>query len=463
MLIAGCLILVVSGFSFHTQGAQKADNTGSDTGKYFVLENGLQIFLQQRDKIPLVHMVFGINVGSKDESKESNGLVHLLEHLVLLGGSQSFTAGRLVEQIKENGLHFNAHTSHDQMTFEITAPAENAPFAFEFLLEKLFNLDLAPEELEKEKKVILEELSQVEDDPYGLGVMLSLRGLFEGHPYAHPVGGEKAVIEAAEVEALKNFYKKYFIPSNCVLSVVGDFKIETVEKIISGTFGKIKRPNTPDKPPADFKMVSPLKKNVEVKWELDITQAHLFVAFIGPAVDQESKLAMDVLIRILGRGISPLLVNALRGRRRLVENVEIRFFPLKYGGAVLVHLVLEPKNIKYARTQLLRFLKTTRTLRYSKKDYLNRSERNIMDYLETAKAWMALTSQEYHERGISLAQSYARYMLIHGADGTDSAEKNQKSYKERLKAIETADLRKAASDYLSGKKYVTVEIVPAKK
>lgn len=434
--------------------------------KYFVLENGLKVLLEERAKIPMVSIGFAVNVGSKDETGEASGLVHLLEHLLLFGSTRSASPAELTRQIRRNGLHFNAHTSHDLMTFEISVPSSRARFAFEFLSRKLFSLKLSPEELEKEKKVILEELSQVADDPERLGIQLSLRALFSGHPYENPVGGEKTNIENAAVEALERFYKNYFIPANGSLAVVGDFDIETTAETIKQTFGKIKNPgvsDTDNKVQPKFQPVSPLDKNVRIRRELDITQAHFFLGFIAPGLNHEDKLAMDVLTQILGGGVNPLLYRAFTGRRRLVENLDIHYISLRHGGAVLIHLVLDPKKLSPARSNLLSFLKQTRSFKYSEKDHPYSDRPFVTDYLETAKAWLRLTFQQYIERQLNLAVSYARFILTRDNPVPDQQEKpSQKSYSERMEAVTSSDLQRAAANFLVGKKYTAVAIVPKK-
>ncbi|HLP48332.1 MAG TPA: pitrilysin family protein [Candidatus Kapabacteria bacterium] len=447
--------------------------------KYYVLENGLKVFLEERDKLPLVNIVAAVNVGSKDEEKESNGLVHLLEHLVLFAGSQSSSPGALEAIIKKNGILFNAHTGNDQMTIEISTPAEFTPVAFKLLQEKLFNLRLTPGDLAKEKKVILEELSQVEDEPDKLGMQLTLRELFSGHPYEKPVAGEKNTIENVSLEELERFYKKYFIPANCALSVVGDFNIETTMETIKETIkegmGGAAGPKDipiplPPLPRPVFPLVPAPKQNVEMRKELDINQAHLFIGFVAPGLNRADKLPMDVLTRMLGKGISPLLYSAFKGWERPSESVkslDVQYIALNYGGAVLIHLVLEAKKIAHTKRQILNFLKELKSYPFSKRDYLYPLDPGIIDYLETTKAWMQLVYRQYIERESDLAVSYARYMLTYDDMGNSTQQENQErkgtSYGERLATLKSSDLQSVAANYFSGKKYVTVIIAPKTK
>lgn len=456
------IFISVFACSFRTQAAEAVKN------KYFVLENGLRVFLEENDKIPLVNIAAAVNVGSKDEEKEFSGLVHLLEHLVLFAGSHSAAAAELTEKIRKNGIYFNAHTGYDVMTVEISVPSEYTPAAFALLREKLFNLALTQGELEKEKKVILEELSQQKDEPGTLGIQLALGELFRGHPYEKPVGGESTSIEKVTLESLERFYEKYLIPANCALAVVGDFKIETVEEMIRQGIGNVAVPAGTPVPLSQpvFPMVSSLKKSVETWKELDITQAHLFMGFIAPGLNQADKLPMDVLTRILGKGVNPLLYYAFKSRGRPVDSLDIQYFPMNYGGAVLVHLTLAAKKIPLARAQLVAFLKVLKTFRFSKQDYQYRLAPDITDYLETSKAWMQMVYRQYLEREANLAVSYARYMLMRDNNQPNQLEKqdqDQQDYSQQLKTIRSSDLQEVAADYFSGRKYVMIAIVPGNK
>lgn len=422
--------------------------------KLFVLGNGLKVFLEEKTGIPLLHIGFGVNVGSKNETDESSGLVHLLEHLILLGSSNTYSREELVEKVRQSGLFFNAHTSHDLMTFAMSVPSANTDAALDILREKVFNLKLTTEELEKEKKVILEELSQEGDDPVKLSIRLALGALFAGHPYARPVGGEKSILRDARAETLDGFYKKYFVPSNCSIAVVGDFQVDAMEKKIKEIFGKVEITAAV---PQDFKTVPPMKKNVEIRRELDINQAHLVVGFIAPGTNHPDKLAMDLMNQVLGGGVNPLLFRPLGGRRRLVESIKIRYITLTYGGAFLIHLVLDARKINSARSKLTAFLKGLRSFKFSKQDHMDRTSPWITDYLVTAKTWMHLAYERFREQGLNMALSYARYMLTHNTD-----EEDQRTYKERLDAVTSTDLQNAAYKYLGGRRYVKVVIVPKK-
>ncbi|MCP4218929.1 MAG: insulinase family protein [bacterium] len=442
-----------------TKAHKAKDEPKKTENKYFQLDNGLKVYLERRDKIPLVNVGFAINVGSKDEDSETSGLVHLLEHLVLLGGTHSFTGEELIRDIRNNGLYFNAHTSHDLMTLDISAPSEHIDFALRLAREKIFNLKLNLEELEKEKKVVLEELSQIEDDPNRLGLFLSLQALFADHPYRYPVTGNKENVKNADVQILEMFYKDYFVPSNCAVAVVGDMDILSTEAKIKELFGAVKSKDSDRKQSKQvFKTASPLKKTVKIKREMDITQGHLFLCFSAPHSDHKDKVYMDVLSRILGHGVNPLLNSALRGRRKLVDGLSMSYIHLKYGGALLIHMIMEPKKISYAKNECFKFLKKCRNFRYAKEDFRGMQKEKAVDYLETAKNGIEFGTRRFKEQGLNLALAYARHILKR-----DNADSGISDYSQRLKKARSSDIRKIAGTYFAGKKYVLVSILPAGK
>ncbi|MCK4765949.1 MAG: insulinase family protein [Candidatus Aminicenantes bacterium] len=189
---------------------------------------------------------------------------------------------------------------------------------------------------------------------------------------------------------------------------------------------------------------------------MDIERAYVIIGLLAPPFNHEDYYAVDLLAHILGRGVNPLLNFAFQGRRRLAESVSTRYVSLKYGGAFLVYLTAKPGNIHAAENAAIKFLKRTRSLRYSKKDFLQKNESIVFDYLESAKSRTRLRSEQAGEKGLHSAVSYARYMLL-------AAGAKKMNYKRSIHETNSSHLRDAAGRYLSGKKYVVVSLVPHKK
>ncbi|HEA64773.1 MAG TPA: insulinase family protein [Candidatus Aminicenantes bacterium] len=437
-----CLLFIFLSYS------QEKDQT-----KYFELDNGLKIFLYEKHTLPLINLVFAVNLGTKDESDETSGLVHILEHYILFRGTEFRSGPEISQDIRRHGAYFNAHTSLDLATFEISLPSEHADFALRNQKEILFNLKLSQKELDEEKKVILEEISLIHDDPLKYATSLVYQNLFKDHPYQKPIQGKKEIIEALTVEQIEKFYRKFFVPSNCALAIVGDFEIEEMEKKTKDIFGDLKKEEIS---PPKYKKVPSLKKTVEITQEMDVNQAYLVIGIFGPAYNNKDQYTIHLLTEILGRGVNPMLNYPLRGRRNLVHNVSMQYSAYKYGGAILIYITLEPKNIRSAKRETINFLKKTRSQDYSKKDIFGDSQFYALDFLESAKNQIKFKIHQSQEKGLLVAASLARFMLL-------NEDPNQGSYLENIEKISSSDLRKAAGAYLSTGRYAIVSIIPKKK
>jgi zinc protease len=418
--------------------------------KNFELENGLQIFLFEKHNLPLVNMVFAFDVGSKDETAETSGLVHILEHYILFRGTEARTGNQISQDIRKHGAYFNAHTGRDLSLFEMTIPSEYIDFGLSNQKEILFNLKLTQENLDKEKEVILEEISNTEDDPdrYPLTLMFSI--LYGDHPYHRPIYGTREVISQATIEQLETFYRKYFVPSNASLAVVGDMTLNEMESRIRSMFAGIP---AGEKPLKNLPMVEPLKKTIEFTHTMDTNKAYMVIGTLGPDYNNTDQYAMDILSLILGGGINPMLNSVLRGRRRLVDSVRMGFGAERYGGALSVLMTLDKKYLKSARREAVDFLKSTRSLNYSLDDYQGDQRLYATDFMDNAKNQIRFSYFQSQENGLNIAASLARFMLMNTMP-------DRGKYLDRIEALDPGDLRKAAAAYLSKGKYVVISIVP---
>ncbi|MBN1223787.1 MAG: insulinase family protein [Candidatus Aminicenantes bacterium] len=421
--------------------------------KRIELANGMRIFLYERHTIPLVNFAFAFNIGSKDETEETNGLVHILEHYILFRGTEFRSGDEIGRQIREHGAYVNAHTEYDLSTFEISVPSDFVDFALANHKEILFNLKITQEELDEEREVILEEINQVFDDPLRYGTSLVYQNLFRNHPYQRPIYGRKKVIETVTVEQMQQFYKTYFVPSNCSLAVVGDFEIQEMEAKLAKVFEDIQRTSLtlPEYDPAPS-----VNDKIEVEKEMDINMGYLIFGFRGPDYSDMDQFSMDVLTEILGRGINPMLNHPLLERRIYANTIMVNYIAHKFGGAVLIYIILEPKYLKTAKRLVSNYLKKTRDLNYSKKDYLGDDRFWATDYLNSAKNGIRFKLHRAHENGLSIANSIARHMHM----SNDSTPVN---FIREVEKIDSTDLREAARDYLTTNDYIVVSIVPKDK
>ncbi len=421
--------------------------------KEYELENGLRVFLYEKHTLPLINCVVAVNLGTKDESEETSGLVHILEHYILFRGTQLRSETQISQDIRRHGAYFNAQTGHDLAMFEISLPSEFADFALKNQKEILFNLKIDQKQLDEEKKVILEEISQIQDDPVKYAASLVYQNLFVGHPYQRPVYGKLEVVENATVEQLEKFYQNFFIPQNCTLAIVGDFNMKEMEEKVRETFGNIKKEETTAR---IYEKVRFPDKTVDIEQEMDVNQAYLVIGMVGPDFNHPSQYGLDILREILSGGVSPMLNSRLRGRRNLIHNTWMSYGTMKYGGVIFIYVTLDPRNVSLVRKEAINFLKETRSLNFSKDDILGEAQIYALDYLESAKNQIKFKYHRSQEIGLTIATSIARYMHLNEIP-------DRGVYLNNIENINSSDLRKVAADYFSRGRYVIVTILPKKK
>ncbi len=441
-------------YGFSTAPNKTQETTPSK--KFFVLGNGMKVYLEQSRKLPLVHMSFAVNVGSRNDTPSSSGISHLLEHLILLGSTKQLSGKDIIEnQLKRYGFYFNAHTLPDVTTLELSAHRSFWKEGLALLETKLFHLAFTDEELKREKEVIDKELKTVLDKPEQYGLQQMFKKIFHNHPYQLPVGGEPEIIRDLTKEQLMAHYKTYFSADNCALAIVGDFELDPVEAAIRSRFenysaAKSNLPKISEAPPIQTK--------TEFNHQMDIKQSHLFIAYSAPSKysDERNRVSIDVLSQILSRGISPLLYYSINAKRRLVHRIRMIYNSLEFGGVVIVHAILDKRNLQLVKKKIIRFFRDLKKFRFSKSDYPSSQWQHVRDYLKIAQTIMRFSYNAFLEQGINLSRSYAKYILRFD-------NKRRSDYNAILKSIRSADIKKSASKYFTGKHYVALSITPAKK
>jgi predicted Zn-dependent peptidase len=421
--------------------------------KTFELDNGLKVFLYERHTVPLVNLVFAVNCGSKDETVETNGVVHILEHYILFRGTDLRTGDQIAQEIRQHGAYFNAHTSRDLAFFEMSLPAEHQDFALNLQKEILFNLKLTQEELDEEKQVILEEINQLRDDPIRYATSLVYQNLFPGHAYQRPIYGNREVIENLTADQVQNFYDRYFVPKNSALAVLGSFDINEMEVKIKETCGSLENNGFS---PSEFESSPPLPKNIEINEEMDVNLAYLVIGKHGPDYNHVDQYAVDVLTQILASGMRPMLYIPLSQRRLYVNSLFMNYGSYMYGGAILLYISMDPKMLKSVRREITQYLRNIRNENFSKDDYIGEAQIYAMDYLGSAKNQIRFRVHRGQEEGLAVASSLAKHMLMNTME-------NRGNYLDYIDTINSSDLRKASGLYLSEGRHVIVTITPKKK
>lgn len=419
----------------------------------FTLDNGLKVLLIDRPGSPLVSLVLAVGFGSRDESPSMYGLAHLLEHNLLFRGERSKPVEEIHSELKRIGAWVNGHTGLDATLFELSVPKKEVEAGIKNFVDLIFNFHLGEEDLAREKQVILEEMNLQASEPLSLALALAYEYLFPEHAYGHPLIGRPEIIQQLTLDQVIKTHRDYYSPANSTLAVVGDLRASRIEELIKDYFGQIKREK---KARPAIQAPSPLEKTARIEKEMDEQQSHLLFACRAPNISSHDQYAFDLLATIMGQGFNPLLVLALGSRRISVANLYVSYNSHMYSGILLIHLVLDPKNVNSAEKEVSRWLRQLHQENFSPNDVLGEARDYIFDFLTSAKRQVQLNAERSLEDGLKLASSVALYLLL--LEGTTLP-----PYLETIEKINSTDLRRAASKYLSRPEMVIIVINPIKK
>jgi len=203
------------------------------------LPNGLTVLLHQDRSTPIAHVQLWYHVGSKDERAGRTGFAHLFEHL-MFKGSKNVEPEQHTSMVSSVGGQANAYTTEDATVYWQTVPAQYLPLILWMEADRMATLRIDDRTFRNEREVVKEERRmRIENQPYGRLNEILFDHAFTVHPYKHPVIGSMKDLEAATVDDVREFYRTYYVPSNCTVVVAGDFEMDQVKELVNRYLGRV--------------------------------------------------------------------------------------------------------------------------------------------------------------------------------------------------------------------------------
>ncbi|MVA76115.1 peptidase M16 [Auraticoccus sp. F435] len=278
------------------------------------LANGLRLVVSPDHAVPSVTVNLWYDVGSRHEQPGRSGFAHLFEH-VMFQGSTHVARSQHIALVQGCGGTANATTWFDRTNYFETVPVGALELALWLEADRLGGLldALTQASLDNQREVVKEEKRQRYDNvPYGDVLQRVVELTFPAdHPYGHTTIGSMDDLDAASLDDVREFFRAHYLPSNAVLSVVGDVGVERATELVEREFGPLTdrvRPDVPDPAPLPPLTGSPRD---EVRAAVPSDAVHL--SWRLPALDQDEFDALDVALGVLGDGQSARL------HRRLVR------------------------------------------------------------------------------------------------------------------------------------------------
>lgn len=317
-VLAFCMALTTAAFS------QQVKFTEYD------LPNGLHVILHQDKSAPVVAVTVMYHVGSKDEDTARTGFAHFFEHL-LFEGSDNIKRGEFMKLVSSNGGQNNANTTQDRTFYYEVFPSNQLQLGLWLESERMMHPVINEIGVKTQNEVVKEEKRQrLDNQPYGKFTSSVFSDMFKDHPYRWAPIGSMAHLDAARLDEFINFFKKYYIPNNAVLTIAGDIDIEQTKELVKNYFGPI-----PKGEPVVRKKIEekPLGRElVDTVYDANIQIPAVFAAYRIPGFKSEDAKALEMISSVLSGSGSSRLQKKLVDTKKTALQVAALNYPLEdYG------------------------------------------------------------------------------------------------------------------------------------
>ncbi|MGH9601219.1 MAG: M16 family metallopeptidase [Terriglobales bacterium] len=386
-----------------------------------VLPNGLTVLTEEMQHIRSVSIGIWLKTGSRHEKAEANGISHFLEHMVFKG-TENRSAEEIARQIDSIGGNMDAFTAKECTCFNAKVLDEHLPVALDVLSDLVLTPVFDPQDLARERSVILEEIKADEDNPDYLVHEIFTQNFWKDHALGKPILGTKDTVKRFDQSLVREYYQRYVTPGNLIISAAGSLDHRRFLDLVAEKFRNL--PPSPnglhdDSPRSHARITLRNKKSLE--------QVQICLGVPSHPVSHESRYAAYLLNTVMGGGMSSRLFQNVRERQGLVYAIYSELNPYRDTGCLSVYagtsLETAPKVVESVVKEF-RNLKSepisADELRRAK-DQLNGS---LMLSLESSTARMSnLARQEmYFDHVVGLDEIIARVEAVTAEDARKLAE-----------------------------------------
>ncbi|MGE0865540.1 MAG: M16 family metallopeptidase [Vicinamibacterales bacterium] len=295
-----------------------------------VLANGVRLATERMPHVRSVAVGVWLTRGSRHEPSESMGIAHFVEHM-LFKGTPTRSAEEIAQQVDSIGGQIDAFTSKEYAGYYLKVLDEHLPLAVDILADLISNPLMADDDIEKEKKVILEEIKMVEDTPDDLVHEIFAEGFWSGHPLGRPILGTPASVNALTRDTITRYFANTYVAANFVVVAVGNLEHDHVQQLLENALAHI-----PHSGP-DAEHSAPVTASTIQIRRKDLEQSH--VVFGTPALPQHhpERYAGYALNTTLGGSMSSRLFQNVREKRGLAYAVFSGLSAYQDAGALSIY------------------------------------------------------------------------------------------------------------------------------
>jgi predicted Zn-dependent peptidase len=288
------------------------------------LKNGLRIATDRIETVDTVSLGIWVDVGTRHEPAEVNGVAHFLEHMAFKG-TERRSALAIAEEIEAVGGHLNAYTSRESTAYYAKVLKEDVPLALDILADILQHSTFDPEELERERTVILQEIGQANDTPDDIVFDYFQECAYPDQAMGRPVLGRPEIIRRLARDEVTSYLRDHYGARQMVLAAAGNLDHDRIARLAERLLADL---------PAERPVATEPARYVGGEWReaRDLEQLHLVLGFPGLTLEDPDFYAGSVLTTAFGGGMSSRLFQEIREKRGLVYTVHCFGHSYRDGG-----------------------------------------------------------------------------------------------------------------------------------
>ena len=403
----------------------------------YKLDNGQTVVIKEVKTNPIVTIDTWIKTGSINEDDKNNGVSHFLEHL-FFKGTTNHAPGEFDKILETKGAVTNAATSKDFTHYYVTIPSKDFNLAIEMHSDMLLHPLIPRKELEKERKVVIEEIMKDANSPNTMVYDNLINMLYTQHPYKRKVIGKADIISTIHRDQILDYYNKFYSPSNMITVIVGDIDSTTaLEKVKQNFNSEYKKPVKKSYPKE--KILTSQAKTIAYS---DIQTGYMLIGFRGTDVDDKDSYALDVLATILGDGRSSVFYRTIKEQKQLATSISASNTGFKYDGIFYISATFIPDKCSKLEQTIF--------------DEIKNIQKNGITQEQLKLAQNIIERDTYYAReSISNIAGEIGYTFV-----TTDDIKYYDNYLENIKKVTANDVKNAANKYLGKNKSAVSILLP---
>ena len=419
-------------------GIQGGSPTTEENWVSTTLDNGLRVVIVEDHSAPVVALNVWVRTGGADETDQESGMAHVFEHM-LFKGTERRAVGEIARTVEAAGGDINAFTGFDMTVYHITMASRDVDVGIDVLADAVLNSAFDPDELAKEKEVVLEEIRRGEDSPSRVLYQSIFSTAYTQHPYRRPIIGTSEIVSSFTRDQLLDFHRQWYVPNNLTFVAVGDLDPDATLERIGEAFSEAK----PTAAPARSREPEPLPEGPRSSIvRRDFNKPLLGLAFPITGFADLDTAYLDLLSVVVGGGDSSRLYRNVKDRQGLVHTISASAYTPLDPGLFVVDASLDEDRIESALSAIAREIHHLQGFGPSE--------------AELERARVNLLATEVHEKETMQGQARKFGYFEALAGGIEK----EREYLDRIRRATVDDVQRVARTYLVPDRLSVVVLLP---